>query len=276
MKTLKNYKILWYVLLLIVLSALSYFFLQIHRDDPISSIGEVSNTDYVDSLTPNSISTLVVPHHDLVMDKRRAVFTEAAKKTNPKTVILVSPNHFDTGSDLIQTTDRTWTLQDGKLLPDKTKISSLEKSGDAVLSDTAFNGEHGIANILDDIYSTFPNSELVPIIIKPNASKDSIVSLGKELYSLCSSDCLLVASVDDSHYQSGALAELHDDLTIRALNNLDNDLIWQAEVDSNQSLALAINWAKLNSTPKFNLFDHTNSDKLASDRDGESTSYIFG
>lgn len=226
--------------------------------------------------TQIKLSTLIIPHHDLAATDRDKVFESASKLVQPKTIILISPNHFDTGSNDIITTSKTWQLSDSQILPDTDKMNQLVSSGIVANDESAFSREHGITNILDPISKYFSDAKIIPIIIRQNTTQDIMKKLAPELENFCSDNCLLIVSVDFSHYQPGALAQIHDDLNIRALFNMDESLIWQAEVDSPQSLYTAIEWAKINNTNHFNLQENINSGKVANERDAESTSYVFG
>jgi poly-gamma-glutamate synthesis protein (capsule biosynthesis protein) len=221
------------------------------------------------------IFAVTVPHHDLVAADRSKYLAGIAKTESPKTIILVSPNHFDTGKSDILTTDKTWDLGEKKVIPNSEIIVKL--SSDLVRNDeNAFLGEHGIKNILPDIANYFPAAKVVPIIIKQDVTKEKVALLADNLIANCTDDCLLITSVDDSHYQPASLSELHDSLTIRALNNMDEDLIWRAEVDSRHSMALSLAWSKAHGANSFHLYKNTNSGIIAGDRDAETTSYIFG
>ena len=220
-------------------------------------------------LQPLSISGAVVPHHDLVKAQRAEFFKKLADQVAPKTVILVSPNHYDAGRAGIQTTDKVWELSNGTLEPNRgALVGSVETA--------SFQNEHGIYTVLPDIKRVWPDAKIVPIILKFNTSTSSVQALHDALLKTCS-DCLLVASVDFSHYQPAILANLHDELSIRALQNLDEDLIRaKAEVDSPPSLQLLIKWAKSHDTLRFNLNAHTNSGDLLQDQDIETTTHVFG
>lgn len=221
------------------------------------------------------IFAVTVPHHDLVAADRSKYLAEIAKTESPETIILVSPNHFNTGKSDILTTGKIWDLGENKVEPQNKIIVKLPS--DLVGNDeNAFLGEHGIKNILPDIANHFPAAKILPIIIKQDVTKEKVALLVDNLIKNCNKDCLLITSVDDSHYQPASLSELHDSLTIRALNNLDEDLIWRAEVDSRQSLALSLAWSRAHSANSFHLYKNTNSGIIAGDRDAEATSYIFG
>lgn len=219
-----------------------------------------------------TISTIIAPHFDMAAVLRQDLLYRAAQKVNPKTIILVSTNHFDAGGYDILTTDKTWRLKNASLEADKNLIKKLNLP----LDETAFDREHGIFNLLSPINNAFPDAKIVPIILKPTLSRDKTIELARQLDEVCTSNCLMVSSVDFSHYQPGALAEVHDQFTLKALNNLDEDLIWVAETDSSQALSMAIHWAKLHKTEKFMALDNSNSGKLENAPDAESTSFVTG
>lgn len=267
MKNKKLHNLVFQVIILALVVSVSFILLNKFGREKDSQTAIVST---------GKISTIIVPHDNSASGIRAEFFASIKNSISPKTIILVSPNHFDSGTGDIITTDRTWTLSDGKIFPDADKIKRLTNDGLADNSAAAFVGELGIGNVIGDVYRNFPNATIIPIIIRQTTGKDKILLLANELHDICGTDCLLVTSVDCSHYQPGSLASLHDSLTIRALNNLDDDLIWQAEVDSEQSLSLAINWAKLNNSTDFQLEKNTNSGEILGLRDSETVSYILG
>lgn len=217
------------------------------------------------------ISTIILPHHDLVALQRQLVLSNAASLINPKTVILVSPNHFDSGSYNILTTDRTWRLQNAYFTSDSAKIKNLGILKD----DLAFEREHGITNLLEPMRNAFPDAKIIPIIIKNNTSAAQLDELNQKLLKNCQ-QCLMVNSVDFSHYQPASVAQVHDLFSLKVLSSLDQDKVWQTEVDSAASLYLALGWAKLHKTELFRLQLNTNSGLLAASADIESTSYVLG
>ena len=237
----------------------------------------------VDKTQPK-ISGAVIPHHNIVAKQRQQFFTQLAQQIGvgnyPETIILVSPNHYNAGFGKIQTSNQDWELSVGSINHDADVVSGLisEIDGDKSVATNepgSFADEHGIYNILGDIHNTFPDSKIVPIILK-DPSQAELVELQKSLAKTCN-NCLMLASVDFSHYQPASIAELHDQKTIRGLQNLDtNDVLKNAEVDSGASLALLMLWAKANQTMRFNLANHTNSSLLLNDPSLEGTSHVFG
>lgn len=223
-----------------------------------------------------SISGAVVPHHDLVEDKREAFLTALARETNPETVVLVSPNHYESGHGAIQITDEPWELSTGTLQPNRAVIASLTSIGIASQEPQSFSNEHGIRNVLPDIRQSFPEATIVPIILKSSIPSENLDLLHDRLLSDCAS-CLLIASVDFSHYQPAVLADIHDSLAVRALQSRDRKALRErAEVDSGATLELLARWADAHSTPRFALEGRSNSGDISGKPDEPTTTHVFG
>lgn len=254
---------------LIIVVALFILFRSVKKDDgnSILNLSSSGNND--------QISTIIVPHHDLVADLRGQFLAELSQELKLDTIILVSTNHADHGSADIITTKKNWQLSEGIIAPDHEKIDQL--LGDALLvaEDSPFDGEHGITNILEPVKQNFRDAKIIPIIIKSKTESTKINSVTSGLKKVCGQSCVMIASIDFSHYQPGALAEIHDATTIRLLSNLDEENINLAETDSDEILLLALKWAKESGTEKFNLWKNTNSGKITGERDSESTSYVM-
>lgn len=227
-----------------------------------------------------AISGIVVPHHDIVRLRREQLFSDIKKtyfaEFQPQTIILISPNHFEQGHAHIQTTNRIWHTDQGDISPAQSTISALLRDKVATQEIESFAREHGITLILGNIKRTFPESTLVPIILKQKTTQSEIEQLAQALNTTCKS-CLVIASVDFSHYQPALLGNLHDQLSLRALHNRDISLLLNyTEVDSPAALAFLAQWARLHDTDRFVEFDHTNSGIINDHPDEEATTHIFG
>ena len=215
---------------------------------------------------------IVVPHHDMVASARAAYFAQVSLQVQPKTVILLSPDHFDTNQAPIVASTREWQTSVGTLVPDLRLIAELE-----LPTDTAnFNGEHGVTTVLRDIRTYFPNSLILPIMVSTKTTYVEIEQFVDKLYVDCP-DCLLIASVDFSHTFEANIAELHDVFTERELQQADAEALFKgAEVDSGASLAALALWAGLHKALRFETFSHTNSGYITGRQVGEMTTHIIG
>lgn len=222
------------------------------------------------------ISAVIVPHHTIVAAQRGQTLQKvAAHIPQPKTIILLSPNHYELGGGNIQTTRMKWNLAEEKIVPHLSVIDRLIQNGGVRDETPSFRTEHGIYLLLPDIARFFPNATIVPIIFKLHTSRAEIEKVKSVLIKECF-ECLLITSVDFSHYQGAELAELHDVLTRRALAELETDLILKkSETDNPPALALTTLWAQDHGTPHFFEDAHTNSGLMTGDMTIQTTTHFF-
>jgi len=269
---MKTQKLILIIAVIIVLAFVAIYFFT-----PAKTIKNENSFSFFHKVKINAQLAAVMPHHDLVKDVRREFFKKLKLESKPQTIILISVNHFNTGSGDIITSDQDWLVANGKekIKANTEVINKLKDSGLVKIEPAAFLNEHGIRNLLGEIKEFFPSSKLVPLIIKEPAQPEDIKKLA-EVIKLNCPDCGLIASVDMSHYQPAHLAEIQDIKTIRALAALDEEQIWQSHADSNAALTLLINLAKNKNLTSFNIFAHTNSGLIAKNLEAETTTHIFG
>lgn len=220
----------------------------------------------------------VVPHHDIVKEKRREFLAQISLEAQPETIILVSPNHFGVGRKPVVTTDYTWQLQGGteQVNVDELLVRRLFEEEIVEKNTDGVRGDHGITNLLRDVHEFFPKSRVVPILLRDTITTIEVERFARDMYEGCKEQCGIIASVDMSHYQTARAADIHDVKTIRALEMLDDDAVWNAEVDSRASLAFLLDWAKRFSLSRFHLVSHTNSGELVGNFENETTTHIMG
>jgi len=212
-------------------------------------------------------TAIVLPHHNLVATTRQELLQQISKKrpiTNK--IILIGPDHFSANQNQITISDQSWNLSTGEI-----KFADLNL--DLPVNNNLVKNDHAIFNPLTDLKTYFPNASVYPAIIGQKVSQESLDSLLSKITQVCHSDCLLVASVDFSHYLPATLAQVHDAYTIDKLQNLNHLSILNAEVDSPQSLYLL---TKFSQSKKFTLYSHTNSGFINGNPDYETTTHIFG
>lgn len=218
---------------------------------------------------------VVVPHHDLVKEKRLEFFKLIAKnRPKVKKIIIISPDHFSSNQYKVSYADRCWDLSNGQMEFDRefgSKIvDGLAKENGMIA------GDHGIVNLLPDIKTVWPKAKVVPLLIGQSVRLEQLNDLINKINQGCRANCLLVASVDFSHYLPRALADIHDFKSAKALESLEIKSEKDLEVDSNQSLYVLTNFAKLRKVKDWHLYFQSNSGRIIDSRDAESTSHIFG
>jgi MEMO1 family protein len=216
-----------------------------------------------------STGAIVLPHHNLVQSTRQQFLKAIAfRRLITKKIIIISPDHFSSNQRQINTCDQNWHLSTGLM-----KFQDLNFN--LPVNNNLLKNDHGLYNPLTDLKTFFPTATVYPILIGQKVPFSELNSLLAKLNSVCGFDCLLVASVDFSHYLPATLAEVHDAHTLKILNNLDIDNLSTVEVDSPQSLYILEKFASLKNAKKFNLFAHTNSGFIANNPDIETTTHVF-
>lgn len=218
---------------------------------------------------------IVAPHHNLVKDIRLQFFkNSAARRPITNHIILVGPDHFSPYQRSISFADINWPLSNGQLSYDSSLGSQI--SSPSAVRNGVLTNDHAIYNLLPDIQSVWPQAEIVPILIGQQTSAIFVDQLVARVAAVCHSDCLVIASVDFSHYLPADFASIHDVYTLKQLNNQNFGGLLKSEVDSPQSLYLLAKFASLRTARHWNLFAHTNSGYLLRDLDIETTTHVFG
>ena len=218
---------------------------------------------------------VVVPHHNFVAQKRLEYFNQIAKKRLvTQKIIIIGPDHFSPNQNNLIYSNRQWNLSNG-MVNFNNSIESKFKSF-LNLENNIIKEDHAIYNLLPDIKTVWPKATVFPILIGQNYSVSKLDSLISVISQNCKNNCLLIASVDFSHYLPSGLAEIHDIKSTKELNNQNLSEIPKLEVDSPQSLYVLANFSSIKNTKKWNLFFNSNSGKLSNNSDIETTSYVMG
>lgn len=218
----------------------------------------------------------VIPHHLLAADLIAEFFYNLQNKQYD-TIILIGPNHFNTGDADITMSGYDWQTAYGKLECDQDVLKELLDSNLAQVNESIFDNEHAITSEVSFIKKTFPTVKFVPIILKANVSKEQAIDLANELFEINKSKNILVlASIDFSHYKNSFTAQVNDKESISAIQDFDFNKIYGLDIDSPASMYALLKFNQLNGA-KFELLINSNSAILANKPDLDSTtSYVTG
>ncbi|NTU99380.1 AmmeMemoRadiSam system protein B, partial [Candidatus Falkowbacteria bacterium] len=213
----------------------------------------------------------IVPHHLMVRDQLAAYF-KAFDGANYDSVVIIGPNHFSRGDKII-TTDRAWPTASGKeLVPD---ISMINELGIEVQNEP-FTQEHSIGNLVSFVKDAMPKAKIVPIILRIDTTQDEAANLAENLAkAVAGKKTLVLASVDFSHYQQVAVADLHDMASRAAIDNFELGRIYGLEIDSPPSIYALLKYLSLTGAEKGQLKFATNSGRLAPATADNTTSHNF-
>ena len=229
---------------------------------------------------PNILGA-VVPHHLLAYKLIDSVFSKIALE-KPATIILIGPNHFNRGERIL-ITSWSWQTPFGIVESDQSIIDSLIAVQLVKVNEEAFKSEHSIGNLMPFLKFYLPQTRVVPIILHHNVTRQEAGQLGRYLAELTKEkDCLIMASVDFSHYLTREEAERKDQETIEALVNKNMGKIFSMGndyLDSPASIGVLFSAMKELGIEDFRILGNTNSGVILNNNLIETTSYftlIFG
>ena len=226
----------------------------------------------------------VVPHHLLAKDIIEDFFNYISSREKPKTIVILSPDHFQSGILMESNSFITIGLKgDDKefnnLKVDTLLWGKLFKENKMILNNSAVIAEHGVTTLLPYIKKYFPETNILPILIPADITKEQVEQLVKTIDENTLLDTIVVASVDFSHYLPSQAADFHDAKSIRVLLNFEEDNFKNIEVDCWQALYAARLFAKLRQKEVPRIIAHKNSADFLNLELEETTSYfsvVFG
>lgn len=176
----------------------------------------------------------VVPHHDLVKKEIDKFWRTASERIQPEVIVLIGPDHEDASSASITVPASRDVF--------KNQVSVYRDIPlDFKRDDRVFRSDHSIRTHLPFIASYFPNSDLLPIAVRSDATKRRVLEMSEVLHAQLPGAVLVVSSVDFSHYENAQDAGRYDQESIAALENFDYDRLIKfgpEHVDSDQSLIM--------------------------------------
>ncbi len=230
----------------------------------------------VSAVPEEQVAGILVSHHLLVADLIARAFT-VVQTTAPRTVVLISPNHFYRGDGHLTTALGEWTTPYGTLVPDRARIQQLTDRGVLTIDDRPFTQEHGVSGEVSFLKREMPNAQIIPIIVRANAREDEFTALVKTLHDVLPADALIIGSFDFSHYLPDDVATFHDVLAQATVEGFDLDATRRLDIDSRQGLRLYLQLLQDRGAAHFTQLDGTNSARYTSNLNVTSgTSYITG
>lgn len=253
--------------------------------DPLSSdslkqiMQGIYDADHSVVVPDHDISGLIVPHH-LTASKTIASGIRMLIKRKPKTVLLISPDHFNKCPTVICTTHGTFTTLLGPVKTDDVSIDFLSRSSLVTLDHTLFDGEHGIGAVTPFIKRYLPDTTIVPVVLSQKIGwyerRETILKALQGIYDRTDS---IIVSSDFSHYLPLTQADQMDEDTAEVLFAGDLQGIAQLknpdQSDCPNCLWAFANIAKNNDFYNPSVILHTNSSRILHDESVKETTSHF-
>jgi len=232
------------------------------------------NQAVIAPLVSSKVATIIVPHHLMVSSYTASVF-KSLESQRYQTVVLIGPNHYSLGQDIVITSRADWDTPYGVLSADRWLIASLTRSGGAVVDETPFAVEHSISGLVPFIKRSFPDAKIIPIILQPTATIADGVALGQTVDMLTdSATTLVIGSIDFSHEWPTATADAHDVVTADLIRTFDIENLSSVDADSPAAIATVLTYAQNNQVTTAQEVFHTNSGRLIGRPDEPTTSHF--
>ncbi len=226
----------------------------------------------------STIAGGVVPHHSVAESIIEDFFSNIAKVEYLETIVLLSPNHFDSVNfakeEAFISVSKDARDLDG-LEIDNSLLNDLSVKNKFEFNSSFIKLDHGITNLLPFIKKHFPKTKIVPILVPFETDKEKIKKLAKDINSKISSNGIVIASVDFSHYLPKSVADLHDIKSTRTLVNFEEEEFENLEVDCWQCLYVARLFARQRGKEFPEIIARNNSVDFSGIKDEEeTTSYV--
>ncbi len=237
-----------------------------------------------DSGEKRDIVSGVIPHHLLAKDIMEDFFSYISSQEKLKTIVILSPDHFQSGILMESNSFITIGLEGDDEKFNNLKIDillwgKLFKENKMILNNSAVVAEHGVTTLLPYIKKYFPETNILPILIPADITIEQVEQLVKTIDENTLLSTIVVASIDFSHYLPSQAAGFHDVKSIRVLLNFEEENFKNIEVDCWQALYAARFFAKLRQKEVPRIIEHKNSTDFSNLELEETTSYfsvVFG
>ena len=219
---------------------------------------------------PEAPVAVVLPHH-LIDAPELAGAWHALAAHQPSVVVVLGPDHHLRGEGVTVGQRVTYETVYGPLPVDEPLARAL---GGRQL-DAAFDGEHAIHVHAPFLRRWLPQARVVPVLVRWATPRAELEALAQRLHATLPADALVVASVDFSHFQPAPWATFHDEASFATLAAVDLDGLFLREVDSPESLFVALRFASLRGAQTATRVWHTNSQARREGLVPDSTSHQY-
>lgn len=278
-------KILWFLLPIMVLGFLlagaagdNTFPRSIHQVKFFDQQTFYEGIDKTKSAKPflTHITGGIIPHH-LFAGFIIADFFYRLSPQQPKTIILLGPNHFEKGNFKVLTSLYSWDTPFGVVDADEEIIMSLIFSNLIKLDEEVLPNDHAVSGIMPFIKYYLPQAKVVPILLSGKLNKNDSAVLANSLSKFITKDAVVVAAVDFSHYLTSSQAKKKDQTTLAVMKDFDYKQLYLLNndyLDSPPSIGALLMVMQNLGTTKMDLLYHSNSGEMQKNDYIETTSYF--
>lgn len=224
------------------------------------------------------VKAAIFPHHTLIAPQL-AEYWQVLAKTNPSpsVIVIIGAAHDNQGLAMLQTTTVDYQTDFGVVKTSDEITSALISDGVAEDEPASFDNEHSIGTQILFAAKLFPETPVVPIIVKStagiNEARAFISSLNKNL----PAEALVIFSLDFSHGLTAAAAWENDaalQIMMAAGDYSQIDVLNEKFLDSPFTLDAWLLWLKEKNLDK-ELIWHSHSGEVTRAATEPGTSYLI-
>lgn len=218
----------------------------------------------------------VVPH-DFFISFIITDFFKRLSYQKPKTIILLGPNHYEKGEFKVLTSLYDWETPFGLVQPDDLMIRILIDYNLVQVNEEILPKDHSLAGIMPFIKYYLPETKVVPLLLSGYMIKEETSLLAEKLTQFSKEGAFIVSAVDFSHYLTTQKAQENDEITLRAIKDLDYQRIFKMNndfLDSPPALVTLLMVMEKREIRKMDLLFHTNTGELQNNKYIPTTSYF--
>lgn len=231
------------------------------------------------ALSDGAIKGAIVPHHLLAGRMIAGLFKVLASE-QPELIVVIGPNHKRTGMTDIHTSGLNWETPFGMLEADSSAAATLVKGLKAAESSSIIEEEYSVSGLVPYVRRFLPKAKILPILLHGSYGREKSERLGSYLAEILKDKkAIILASVDFSHYLPVSSADQMDEITLKALSNMDTEKISNMgndNLDSPPSIIALLSAMKAMDAKNFKLLGHNNSSRITGSGSDYTTSYFTG
>ncbi len=229
-----------------------------------------------------NVRVAILPH-DANSHKELTVFYRGLATANPevKNIVVIAPNHFEKGTENVQTASRGFQTADGVLKPKGNLLKGLELNEAGKIENATFEKEHGITMEVGYIKRFFPKADFLPIVLKAETTPREVDALVLWMTSnLAAEKTLVLGSIDFSHYLTKAQADRNDAKTLAQIKLMNLNKLPTSDakcefLDSPMTLRAVIQYARAVGGEKLSVVRHDNTADILNKPNLASTTSHF-
>jgi len=218
----------------------------------------------------------IVTHHFLAHRLMVDFFQCLKICSSPKKIFLIGPNHYYQGTQPVSLSSLPWKTPFGSLRTDRSLVARMKTRLGLPEDPDAFSGEPSLGVLIPFVKFYFPDSKIVPVLLKPDVPEPMLERFGDQLLEFLGQPShVIILSMDFSHDCPSETADAADQAAQEAITFLRDGQTSTLHVDCRSGLRALLKTLRRLDNIQADFRDHTNSAILTGHRDQTNVTSYF-